>query len=308
MSLAAVDLERQRFADAEPHARQAVAIYERLVAQWPRNTGYAADLLGAQTNLANLYQATKRPDEATAVYTRALAVAERLIGEQPDNPHHATALAALCINRGNLDKDGGRPRDALAWYERSIRSAERALARDGRLAEARTWLEYAHGARAQAHEQLRDYAAAVRDWDRVVELTKAEDRHVSRLLRVAALARAGAYDRTASEVDALAAAQPNDQPTLWHLAGCCAAASAVAAADEQLSTAERPRRAEALAVRGVELLRQVRQVMGSGGRWGFLAKVATDPDLKPLHGREDFKALLRESLMNWPQMNTDKHR
>jgi serine/threonine-protein kinase len=286
MALAAEDMQQLRRADTEPLARQAVTLYDRLSEQWPQNSGYAASLLGALTNLALLYQSSKRPGEAAAVYDRARAVAERLIAAQPDNPHHATALAALCLNRGNLDGAGGRPRDALAWYDRSIAAADRALARDVRLADARTWRLYAHGARGQVCEQMHDYAAAVRSWDRVVELSDATDRRTYRLLRTTALARAGAYDRTAAEAAALAA-ETADPAELVHLAGACAAAAARAKNDSALPAGDRRPRSDALAAQALALWRRAASVADLRQRLEIALEVFKNPDLRALTGRAD---------------------
>jgi tetratricopeptide (TPR) repeat protein len=211
-------------------------------------------------------------------------VAERLTREQPDNVHFITAVASVCLNRGNLDTSGGRPRDALPWYERAIRAAEAALAKDGRLTEARTWREYAHGARAKAHEQLGDFAAALRDWDRIVELADGEDRRVYRLMRILALAQAGAGDRVAAEADALSAGGP-DAPTLFHLASACATAAARADADGRLTSAERRAKAGALAAQATALLRRALAAADLKLRGEIVLEMITNPDLRSLGDR-----------------------
>jgi tetratricopeptide (TPR) repeat protein len=273
MCLAAVDLELGRPADAEPHARQAVDILERLDKARPHDPRGAATLLSAQTNLALLYQNTRRPAEAATVYEQALAVAERLTRAQPDNLNHLTALAALCHNRGNLDRDNGRPRDGLPWYDRAIRAADAALAKDGRLIEAQTWRLFAHGSRAQAQELLNDFTAAVRDWDRVVELSPAADRTTYRLLRTTPLARGGEYDRLEAEVTDLAASV-TDSNSLQHLAESCAAAAARATNDSA--------RATAFAVRARSLLGRALAAGDLKRRGEILAAVWTNPDLRAL--------------------------
>jgi serine/threonine protein kinase/tetratricopeptide (TPR) repeat protein len=281
MNVAAVDIARGRQAAAEPHARQAVAILERIVPPQSQDVRGLETLLAAHTNLAQLLQGSRRSDEALTVYGQALPAAERLASEFADNPLHATALAELCLNRGNLDKDAGRLRDAITWYERSMRAADEALAKDGRLMEARHVRLNAYGARAQAHEHLKDFMAAVRDWDHVVDWSVGADRKTYRLLRAAALAQARAYDRVTVEVTALAA-EVKDAPALEHLAGTCATAAAAASRDEGLPDVERRRQAGALASQGWMLLRRALAVADFQQRAQIVLGVLKDPDLRDL--------------------------
>jgi tetratricopeptide (TPR) repeat protein len=222
-ALAAEDVGALRRNDTEPLARRAVDLYERLVQQYPQNSGYAESLLGCLTNLAVIHTTAKRPADAATVYERALSIAGRLVREQPANPHFATAVAAVCLNRGNLEDVRGRPADALPWYERCLQAADDALAKDGSLADAQTWRLYAHGGRAKTYEALQDYAAAVRDWDRVVELSPETDRRDYRLMRTTSLARSGALGRLEAELGDLSTAA--DATAMQQLAEACAAAA-----------------------------------------------------------------------------------
>jgi tetratricopeptide (TPR) repeat protein len=284
MALAGVALEQQRPPAAEPYAVRAVAIFERLNRERPRDAYGAEVLLGAQTNLALLYQSTNRPDDAMAVYSRALAVAEQLIRDHPDNLHYLTGLAGLCNNRGSLDKDRNRPFDALPWYERAIRAAGAALAKDGRIVEAQTWRRYAHGSRAQAYEQLHDYPAAIRDWDRVVDGAPAAELSTYRLMRLPALAKGGAYDRLDEEVTALAT-DTKDSAALQHLAEACAAAATLATTDDLLSDVQRSARAAALATRASSLLQLAIANADFKRRGEILLAMITNPDLRTLNNR-----------------------
>lgn len=222
--LAGVELNRRRPAEAVPFARQAVATLERLSQEQPHDLRLAAECLDAQTNLALALQLTQRVDDAVAVYEAALAVGERLVREEPTNLHHASALAALCLNRGFIDQHSRRPHDALLWFERSVRAADAALGLDARYADAIAWKRNAHGARAQTFEQMRDFGAAVGEWDRVVELSTGPQLRTYRLLRLTAIARAGVLDRARSEADSLSA-DVQEMPSLQHLAEACATAA-----------------------------------------------------------------------------------
>jgi serine/threonine-protein kinase len=295
LNLATVLIAQGQFAAAEPHARQAVIILNRLRDDYPKNTGYLSSLVTAQTNLARVYQSLNRQDDAAAVYNDALALAERLIGEQPDNLSYRVSLAALSLNRGNLDRHRGRPRDGLDWFGRAIAAAESALAGDGRLVEAQTWRLYSHGARAQTFEELKDYAAAVRDWDRVVELAAdLPQRPTYLLFRAAALARAGAYERTAAEATALATEMSSHAPELLLLVGDCAAAGMLAERDERLSAEDRGRWAGSLAVQATDLLWQAWGATAPKDRVEFLSQIWNNANLKWLHGRREFWKSLGE--------------
>jgi tetratricopeptide (TPR) repeat protein len=296
LNLASVFIGQGQTAAAEPHARQAVVILARLRDDYPKHAGYVSSLVTAQTNLAQVYQTLNRLDDAAAVYADALAMAERLIGEQPDNLDYRESLAALSLNRGNLDRLRGRPRDGLDWYGRAIAAAESALARDGRLVGARTWRLYSHGARAQTFEELQDYAAAVRDWDRVVELAVDLPQRASyQLFRAAALAKAGAYERTVAEATALAAEMTTRASELLLLAGDCAAGGKLAERDERLSAEDRGRFAGSLAVQATHLMRQAWGATAPKDRVEFLSEIWNNADLNWLRGRREFW----KSLCEW---------
>lgn len=222
--LACMELNRRRPADAIPWARQSVATLERLSQEQLHDIRLAAELLDAQTNLALALQLTQRVGDAIAVYEAAFVVGERLVRDEPSNLHHSSALSALCLNRGFIDQHIQRPHDALLWFERSIRAADAALALDSRYADALAWKRNAHGARAQTFELLKEFGAAVGQWDQVVALTTGQQLRTHRLLRLTALARAGEFERTRSEVGSLSA-EVCDVAALQHLAEACAAAA-----------------------------------------------------------------------------------
>jgi tetratricopeptide (TPR) repeat protein len=273
-ALAADDVGTLRCADTEMLARRAVDIYERLVGQWPRNAVYAESLVGSLTNLAVLHTTAKRLTEAATAYERALAIAERLSREQPSNPHFVTASAAVCLNRGNLEGLLGRPADALPWYDRSLKAAENALAKDGSLADARTWRLYTHGARAKTLARLGDFPGAVRDWDRVVELADTADRRDYRLMRTTALAQAGAFARLDSELNELSSAA--DSPALQQLAEACAAAATRAAGDDALGSRR-------WAGRAAEFLRRALSAANLRRRGEILVEAWNNPDFRSLN-------------------------
>jgi hypothetical protein len=264
MSLSAVEIESGQPKKAEPHARQAVEIFERLANQSVDDPARASALLGAQTNLALILQGTARHGEAAEVYARAQKIAEGLVREQPANPSHKIALAALCLNRGNLERDSGRPRGSLEWFDRGIAAADAALAIDGRLSEALLWKLNTHGSRAQTYEALKDYAAAVRDWDYVVAHSQEADRLIYRLLRAVALARAGEAARIESETAELAGLV-QDVPALLHLAEVCAVV--------------RPR-TDALSQRAASLIRRALAVADARQKLDIVRVIVASPDLR----------------------------
>jgi tetratricopeptide (TPR) repeat protein len=217
-----------------------------------------------------------RSAEAVEVFGQAVADLERPLRDDPTNPSLNTLLAAVCINRGSFDRNAGRPRDALPWYDRAIRAANTALAHPVPNADAFTQRVNAHGSRAQAYEVLGDYAAAVHDWDRIVEWAAEPQRTTYRFMRLTSLARADA-GRAAAEADALAAAHTADANALAHLARTCAAG---AGADE-------------LAARALRLLRQAWGVAGWRDRWELVVDVTTGPDWRALRGCPEFTARVR---------------
>ena len=97
--------------------RTALAIYEKLVADYPDNVEYRIGEALCLRNLGPFLAVAKRPEEAEASYHKALAVLESRDG-QPQTVKRLQEQALVLNNLGELESSIGRPE-----AEKSLRAA-----------------------------------------------------------------------------------------------------------------------------------------------------------------------------------------
>ena len=257
-----------RPAEAEAALRAAIDVREKLAADSPAVTEYRQELADSCASLGDCLAAAGKRTEAEAAYRKALALREKLAADAPAVPVHRVDVARLCTCFGNLFAAGADPAAALPWYDRAADGLAAAL--KGHPADAtRHALGRAHAGRARALTRLRRFADADRDWDRALAFADSADRSGVDLDHAAELNKAGMPDRAVGILTKLADAPATTANDLYNAACVCAAAGSNHGG------------------RAVALLRQ------SIGR-GFdnMSQLLTDPDLAPLHGRDDFAILV----------------
>jgi tetratricopeptide (TPR) repeat protein len=280
-------------AQAEAHYARAVDLLTGLVCAHPGEASYQSQLADSWTDLALVYRQTRRPAEATRAHAEATALLRPLIDGHPERVHEALSLATLYSNRAEYLRLTGHPQDAVDPLNQAVELTERVLRLEPQHAEAR-WAGWsAHGARAQLREALGRPAEAVQDWDRVVALDDQPNPWVRRVLRAVVLAKAGEHARAASEAEALAADPAVSADGLHDLAVAYALAVEAVRSDARLASAERVTAAERYAARAVALLRKLRG-QGYFKDPARAQALRTDPDLGPLHDRDDFRKLLTD--------------
>jgi tetratricopeptide (TPR) repeat protein len=266
--------DRERWAEAEAEYRAALALDEKLAAEFPALPAYQSDLALNHNNLGMALRALKRPAEAAAEFREALAVRQKLAADHPDVLQYAVDEGYTCWSLANLVRDTGAAA-ALEWYDRAIARLAPVVARQPRLARAREYLRDSHKGRAEALVQLRRFPEALGDYDRALELDNGSERSRLRMRRAAAVAQAGDPTRAAAEVEAAAAAD-----------GVPAAALADGACALALAAKGDPAAADRHAAAAVALLRRA-VAQGYDG-----ARLDSDPALDPLRRRADFQALV----------------
>ena len=107
---------------ADQNFRDAIAIYERLVAAYPTNIDYPIWEANCLRNQGLVLAESGRPDEAEAIYRRALKLLES-VEAVLQSPEGLRKQAELLSNLGNLHRAGAE--DA---FERSIAASKKLLA------------------------------------------------------------------------------------------------------------------------------------------------------------------------------------
>jgi serine/threonine protein kinase/tetratricopeptide (TPR) repeat protein len=332
-NLGIVLVRSRRYAEAEKQMREGLAICEKLTQDFPAVPSYRDSLAAAGNNLGVLLNDLGRGQEALAVYRRSLTIKEKLVADFPEAPNYYHSLAMSCHNLGVLLKRNGNLVGAERFYRRALEIREKAaktypelpqfrvdlglsqgtwanlLWEKGQVAPAlksyaraittlegailplkddvlaRGYLQNAYFNRARAFDHLHRYAEATADWDRAVELTPSANRSALRMSLAISRVKAGQVGTAIKEAEELA--KNADAVTLYNVA--CVFALAAGRPDESSGPPSREKCAE----RAVVLLRQAVTRGYKNAR-----HMSSDPDLKALHQRDDFKKLLAELQEN----------
>jgi tetratricopeptide (TPR) repeat protein len=267
---------------AESEFRAALAIQQKLIADYPVVPDYRNDLARTTDYLDNLASDRGERTAAKEEERSALAVREKLADDFPAKPEYGIAVAKSYFERAHSYWNSRDPAAALPWYGKTIDRLTPIVTTDPRQAATRKqYLDYAHFGRARALTALHRYGDALPDWDAALTLNDGAGRMGLRVSRADCLARIGraadAY-REASEV----AADPHaDRGTLYSCAAVLSLASAIS--DN--------RDADAHAAEAVKVLRRS-IANGEGDLPRLLSHLLTNPDLAPLRKRADYAALL----------------
>jgi tetratricopeptide (TPR) repeat protein len=218
----------------------------------------------------------KRP-EAEEQYRRALFLQEKLAADFPTVPQYQMELAGAYGNFGRLIRGGGQPGKSLEWFAKAIRVLSAVYDQDRRVVIAKQLLRNSHWNRAEAYDALHQYAEAVQDWDRAVELSPAQEQPSFRVRRAASRVQAGQAAEAVADVAELTKLATWNAGQ-WYDFACVYALAGGKIADKKQEYADR----------AMQLLHQA---VKAG--WKDAAHMKKDTDLDSLRQREDFKKLMQ---------------
>jgi tetratricopeptide (TPR) repeat protein len=158
-------------AQARDHFQKAVAVQEKLVAEFPRVLAYREDLAGSHNNLGNLLAALGQHTDAREHYRLGSALLEQLAAECPTVPAYRNSLAGGYYNLANLLRDLKQGADAREPYQKALGLYERLAAESPTVPEYRAQLAHTYnnlglcftdlGRRAEAREQFQKALAVM---------------------------------------------------------------------------------------------------------------------------------------------------
>ena len=172
---------RQTKAAHEEHER-ALSIWQKLVDEFPAVPDYLSDQAGTHNNIGLLLQGSRQWKQAQEQYERALAIQAKLVEDFPTVAGYRVRLGANYCNIGNVIRDSGRPSESLPWFGKAMDALQTVLKVTPRDATARQFLMNSHWGRAMAHDLTEKYADAVKDWEKVLELSPKQNQSYYRAM------------------------------------------------------------------------------------------------------------------------------
>lgn len=293
MNLGGMMVLQKRFDEADELYGQAAAYYEEAAREQPES--WAARLMVAKIclNRSQLMNQA-RGDPAAALHERAEKVLEALHDEKPNDHEVTETLAALRVNWSYVLRQEGKHDAALADLAKNLEMLTAALKIEPKSAMLRDRLFRTHGVRAETLENLKRFADAAREWQRVIELADAAQADHFRLIQALAYARAGEHGLAAAGIDEwdrrTTAKTSADQ--LYHSGVTYAVALQALRVDKGTVPPESDKLAERYAARAVVFLGRAREAYGPEVWSGKIAGMVFDPDLQTLAKHEGFKRLL----------------
>ncbi|HWE36833.1 MAG TPA: protein kinase [Isosphaeraceae bacterium] len=277
---------------AEAEFEAALAALRALEGGDPFEVDRRDELARAQGGLGRVYLATGRFDRAEVALRAALAVIEPMARSGRSNVRLTLTRASTWANLGRAQTRAGKLADAAESLGRGVAAAREVLAAEPDHVNARAIAVEALQERSRVLAATGRATEALADLDGAMSLSGDHYESELRCERAILLVMAGHYERAAAEAESID--DPANPGLIRYNRACVLArASAAAAADGALAPADRRRRADAYAARAVALLREA-DALGFFRQPAPLANFRADPDLDPLRGRDDFRALLRD--------------
>jgi serine/threonine protein kinase/tetratricopeptide (TPR) repeat protein len=295
-----------RSKDAEDSARNAVRIADQLASQYPTVSQYQADLARSHLGLEDTLRNSGQHKEAEASIKHAIAIMEHLSGEHPEVSAYQEILARSLHELGIVCMDTRRYREAEDSYRKSIAIKERMVREHPSVGSYQDELAYTYSNLGIAYMDTGRYTEAegwlqkalivrerlARDHPTVTEY-RSELTNIYIVLAVGHV-RSDRPDKGEAILNGISKDSLN-QVGLYNLA--CAYAVFAATHGKSIAkhaaAAERQKRADEFASRGLDILRQA---VAKG--FGNVRLMQTDHDLDCLRSRNDFKKLLAEVERN----------
>ena len=136
---------------------------------------YRKDLSRSHENLGILLAGRGNLRAADEQFRKALAIQEKLAAEFPLVPQYRVDLGGNYCNFGILVGKSGQPGENLEWFDKAIRILTDVYEQGGSSGAAKQGLRNSHWNRAMVYDRLRKFAEAIKDWEKAIELSRAED-------------------------------------------------------------------------------------------------------------------------------------
>jgi tetratricopeptide (TPR) repeat protein len=239
---------------------------------------YQGELALRYDGLASQLAMQGKHKQAEEHYRKAIAMQEKLAAEFPSVPEVQRDLAGIYCNFGHQLKSSGRQGESLNCYGKAIQILNALFEQDHKRLVVKQYLRNSYLGRAWAFNNLGRFDESVKDWDRVIELSSAQEQPGFRATRANSLVLSGQIAKAVAEVNELTKLK-------WSASSWYGFACAYALASDKISDQK-----QKLGDRAMEMLAKA---VSAG--YKDADSMAKDASLDPIRGRADFKKLF-ESL------------
>jgi hypothetical protein len=286
-------------AKAEPSFREAVNLRRSLLDNSPSEADAPLRVLMAESlqGLAVIIQQKERKEEVPRLYAESRKLLEHALRVEPKWDEATLSLGLTLLSWGDfLRFDPASHSKAENLLAQAIEHLAPIVEREPEWSSARMALLNSHGALAALREADGRYVEAAREREKVVAISKPENKEEAQFFLAMALARAGEHRKAWSFVVALRPSltkRPADYH--FHLAVVCSVCAGAAEKDPGLSPEDHARLGSIYGAAGVELLRDALALLPEAERTERRLAQLGDPDMAPIRPRADFQALVADT-------------
>jgi tetratricopeptide (TPR) repeat protein len=268
--------------EARGELDKALEIQQKLAKQFP-SPDHQDNLAYTHSHMANWLLAAGKRHEARLEGEKVVAIRQKLAGDFPSNQIYQVNLGGSYYELGHFIYEDGKPAESLEWCARAIATLTPLLEKEPRNATVRLFLRNTYVADAGTRHELQQYAEAVNQWTKAIELTPRPEQPGLKAERVYSRLLAGQTADALAEAAELTPPAADEKGLVpwraeqWYNFACVYAVGAGKIEDKKQQYADR----------AMQLLQRAVQ---AGYR--DKAHMDKDTDLDSLRDREDFKKLL----------------
>ncbi|HUR55845.1 MAG TPA: tetratricopeptide repeat protein, partial [Gemmataceae bacterium] len=213
-------------------------------------------------------------------FRKSLEISQRLASErlprESAEVYYKLDLADTYMMFANLYRDFGDLTAAMPWHDKAVATLEAVFEKETVGVNKRP-LRNALWYRARTLHNLGRHAHAIKEWDRVIELSPPGEKARPRINRAVALAASGQVNEALAEVAAVLKS-PDLEPS-WYSLACVYSVASAKVPEKQREYADRA-------------MKYLRTLSDSG--WQYPESLKKDPDFDAIRDRDDFKKLVAE--------------
>jgi tetratricopeptide (TPR) repeat protein len=279
---------------AAQHAfERGISVLNQLHQQNPAVPLYAFELAAMQMDVGFFQFRRGKLEEAAAGYRMARDLFAELARAHPTIPNYVVQQARAATSLGMVLYGQKKFAEACRQHALAAQLVHTPYQRMPNQPEIKEALAQAHHGRADTLRELKDYAAALKDVDRALELTAGPWHQRLRGTRASILALCGRVDEATKEAEALTA-KTSAPPEMLYEAACTYALAARWIRQAARGTSPgRQQQAEGFEGKAVQLLLRAKDA-GLFKDPAVVEHLKQDGDLEALHARPDYKKLVTE--------------
>jgi serine/threonine protein kinase len=148
--------------------REALAVYEKLAADFPDVPAHHRLLARSHSNVALLLEAKKQKAEASEHYEKALAIQRRVAQEHADVPEHRSDLARTLDKLGSLRQDQNRWKESAEHFDEALTIQQKLTQEFPKVIDYRRDLARTHGHLAVLLARRRQQARAAEQYRKAI--------------------------------------------------------------------------------------------------------------------------------------------